>query len=386
VNAKLKSAKAEQERRRRDIPREVLALLPRRSELTPDAVKREMEFLCDDWLVDVETDHAGKCVIVAAALTVIERSLLPDRPVFFVTSGRRGSGKTTTLTMLAMAITGMWPAAAAWSPNEDERRKALLAYLTYGVPFVIWDNIKRGTTISCPHIKKSCTSAYYADRKLGVSELVSTAAVTIHLFTGNNIGAKGDLPSRSLTVRLQSDRADPENREFRHNDPIAWTDDHRAEILWALFTVLLGNPALDAARDAKTRTRFKMWWRLVGSAVEHAAKLTGHDIDFADLFLTQEEENEDDASLFEVFEKMKAQWPYTFKAEDVRRFINAEYDFSPNPSQAVLAMPALRPLLREFFFPELRERDWDMPSNKAVGKRLRKHVDETVGGKDVRLS
>ena len=31
--------------------------------------------------------------------------------------------------MLLMAITGMRPAAAAWSPNEEERRKALLSYL-----------------------------------------------------------------------------------------------------------------------------------------------------------------------------------------------------------------------------------------------------------------
>ena len=37
-----------------------------------------------------------QCTIIAAALTLIERSLLPDRPCFFVTAGRRGGGKTTT--------------------------------------------------------------------------------------------------------------------------------------------------------------------------------------------------------------------------------------------------------------------------------------------------
>ena len=42
------------------------------------------------------TDITGKCILIAAALTLIERSLLPDRPVFFVTAGRRGGGKTTT--------------------------------------------------------------------------------------------------------------------------------------------------------------------------------------------------------------------------------------------------------------------------------------------------
>ena len=111
--------------------------------------------------------------IIAAALTFIERSLLPDRPGFFVTAGRRGNGKTTTIIMLIMAVTGLRPAAAAWSTNEEERRKALMSYFLYGVPYILWDNIARGTKISCPHIEKSCTSAYYADRKLGVSEMVA---------------------------------------------------------------------------------------------------------------------------------------------------------------------------------------------------------------------
>ena len=93
--------------------------------------------------------------------------------------------------MLIMAVTGLWPAAAAWSTNQEERRKALMSYFLYGVPYILWDNIARGMQISCPHIEKSCTAAYYSDRKLGVSEMVCTAASTIHFFTGNNIRARG---------------------------------------------------------------------------------------------------------------------------------------------------------------------------------------------------
>jgi hypothetical protein len=191
------------------VQEELRAAIPPAADCTPDAVKAALEFLCDQWLVDVATDYVGKCTVIAAALTLIERSLLPDRPCFFVTAGRRGGGKTTTLTMLIMAVTGLWPAAAAWSTNEEERRKALMSYFLYGVPYILWDNIARGTQISCPHIEKSCTAAYYSDRKLGVSEMVCTAASTIHLFTGNNIGPRGDLASRSLHIRLDVDRVDP---------------------------------------------------------------------------------------------------------------------------------------------------------------------------------
>jgi hypothetical protein len=259
---------------------ELRAIIPRREDCTAEAVKKAMTYLCDTWLVDVQTDAVGKAIIISAALTLIERSLLPDRPCFFITAGRRGGGKTTTLSMLVMAITGLWPSAAAWSTNEEERRKALMSYFLYGVSYIIWDNITRGTQITCPHIEKACTAAYYADRKLGVSEMVCTAASTIQFFTGNNIGAKGDLASRSLAVRLDMDRADPENREYAHPDPIGWTEGHRVEILSALYTILLGNLELDKPRDALAKTRFRMWWRLVGSAVERAARLRGQKIDF----------------------------------------------------------------------------------------------------------
>jgi hypothetical protein len=354
------------------IPKEVLAILPRREDCTADAVRKAMQFLCDEWLCDVATDHAGKCTIIAAALTVIERSLLPDRPVFFVTAGRRGSGKTTTLTMLIIAVTGIWPAAAAWSTNEEERRKALLSYFLYGVSYILWDNIARGTQISCPHIEKSCTAAYYSDRKLGVSEMVATAASSIHFFTGNNIGPKGDLASRSLPIRLEVERADPENREFKHPDPIGWTQNHRAEILQALFTILLGNPTLDLPRDAEMKTRFKMWWRLVGSAVERAAQLVDGDVDFRKLFLAMDEEDEEDSSLAAVLHTMSDIWKdeETFKANDVCDAINGGKGKSRGISDED------KEQLRGFFCPKLAKDQ--MASPKSIGWRLKRHLAEPV--------
>jgi hypothetical protein len=265
--------------------------------------------------------------------------------------------------MLIMAITGIWPAAAAWSSNEEERRKALLSYFLYGVSYIIWDNIPRGTQISCPHIEKSCTAAYYSDRRLGVSEMVATAASTIHFFTGNNIAPRGDLSSRSLRIRLEVDRADPENREFKHPDPIAWTEDNRVELLRALYTILLGNPCLNELRDAPMHTRFKMWWRLIGSAVEHAAKQAGQEVDFRTLFQAQEEDDEDDLSLAEALTILIKVLPETFKARDLCSIINS---FGHEHQDA----------LRGFFCPTLS--DDHRASVKSVGKALGRHVGEPV--------
>jgi hypothetical protein len=364
---------------------EVAACVPKPGSVTDEAVRKAMTFLTDEWLVDVATGYAGKCTIVAAALTLIERTLLDQRPAFFVTAGRRGGGKTTTLTMLIKAITGLWPATAAWSINEEERRKALMAYFLYGVAFILWDNIARGSQISCPHIERSCTAAYYSDRKLGVSETVATAASAIHFFTGNNIGPRGDLASRSLEVRLELDRHDPENSEFRHPDPIGWTDDMRAEILGALYTILLGNPMLRKPRNAPTRTRFKMWWRLVGSAVEHAAKLAAErvepgtfdgdnpersdpartrPIDFRQLFQARDDEDEDSTTVAEALALMAGLWPNTsFEAAAVARLVNDQ----ENPPGSTT--------LREFLY---RGERVHAVSPNSVGKRLNNHVDEPV--------
>jgi hypothetical protein len=374
------------------VPSQLLVRLPNASECPESAVAGAMRFLTDEWLCDVATDYIGKCTLIAAALTIVERSMLPERPVFFVTAGRRGGGKTTVLNMLLVATTGVRPAAAAWSPDAEERRKALLSYLMAAMPAIIWDNIPRGTQISCPHLEKACTSADYSDRRLGVSEMVSVSAGAIHMFTGNNVGPKGDLASRSLQIRLEVDRPDPENREFVHLDPIGWTEANRAKILRALYVLMLGNPNLRADTMVTPQTRFKDWWCLVGSAVENAAKQAVKQhvervaalvedanalgapeaLNFRDLFLSQEEDEEDTASIAEALAALAFEWPdgNTFTAGDLAKKLN---------DQSVMRIDAQRErqaTLREFLFADLPH-DRTI-TTKSASKRLRKHVGDPV--------
>lgn len=354
--------------------KEVSAVIPKREDCTDEAVANAMRFLTDEWLVDVLTDYAGKCKIIAAGLTIIERSLLPSRPCFFVTAGRRGGGKTTLIEMMINGVLGLAPAAAAWSTNEEERRKALLSYFMYGCSYILWDNVARGTQISCPHVEKSCTASYYADRKLGLSEMVSTAASTIHIFTGNNIGPKGDLASRSLQIWLDVDRADPENRKFKHSDPVGWTLGMRAEIIGALYTILLGNPFLDQPRDAECKTRFKMWWRIVGSAIEHAAALANPDkpVDFQRLFLENDEADEDSADLGDALAILAAEFPApaNFTAASVAEITNQQHNYKGKA-------------LKEFLYPG--QPDNLMVTAKSVGRMLKQHVGNVVRSGDKTL-
>jgi hypothetical protein len=114
------------------IPDAVRAIIPKKEDCGPEQVKAAMKFLCGEWLVDVTTSAVGKATIIALALTLIERIMLTNRPCFSITAGRRGTGKTTLIMMLIRAVTGVTATAAAWSPNEEERRKAIMSYLVRG--------------------------------------------------------------------------------------------------------------------------------------------------------------------------------------------------------------------------------------------------------------
>jgi hypothetical protein len=148
--------------------------------------------------------------------------------------------------------------------------------------------------------------------------------------------------------------------------------------LKALYTILLGNPILNERHDAQMKTRYKMWWRLVGSAVENAAKEAGYQVDFQKLFQEQEDEDEDDTSLAAVLAGMRRKWPGGFKASEVCNVIN-------NFANGVFEDIGLGGDLHDFLFPGQPHNRAITP--KSVGKRLKKHVGEPVrcGGETLAL-
>ena len=106
-----------------------------------------------------------------------------------------------------------------------------------------------------------------------------------------------------------------------------------------------------------------MWWRLVGSAVEHAAD----GVDFSKLFEDQEDDDEEMSSLADALALLaKMKWPKgrtTFKAAEVSAIIN--YEFSE-----------MAGTLREVFAPNLAPQA--MLSAKSMGRLLKKNRDAPV--------
>ena len=84
----------------------LLECVPDPATITAKQAIEAYNFLADEWLVDVATNANGKAVAIAAALTIIQRIVLEQRPAFFIVAGQRGGGKTTLASMITTAALG----------------------------------------------------------------------------------------------------------------------------------------------------------------------------------------------------------------------------------------------------------------------------------------
>jgi len=143
------------------------------------------------------------------------------------------------------------------------------------------------------------------------------------------------MASCCLQPRLIADHPDPENLPRKHADPIGWTRNNRGQILAAaLYTLLLGHPRLYNSDPTAAETRFKRWFDLVGSAVEHAARLHAECANVVSSTTPRT-----------VLDVLRSKWPNGFMACDVAAFARG------GDAAAVEFMAALKSLARRLSRP-----------------------------------
>ena len=338
---------------------------------TGQDVRAALIYLLEEWLVDVALDRVGRCIAIMLAMTLIERALLPERPAFFVTAGQRGGGKTTLVNMITLAALGRRAAAAGWSENSEERKKALFSYLRQSVACIAWDNISRGSAISCPHIEAALTASDISDRVLGVSRVETVPSTTVQIFTGNSITPRGDMASRSLMLALNVNRPDPENRAFAHADPLAWTQANRPKIVRALYTLLIAG-ALNRPEQQGPKTRFKTWWKLVGWPMEYAAGLVGTTVNCTELMRAGEVGDEEASAVSAALTILREIWGEgTFTATDVVKAMTPEIQAWSTPTNTEEAdkAEAIADALGELVGKRLHR-----PTAHSIGKLFQKRL------------
>jgi hypothetical protein len=216
------------------------------------------------------TDPSGKAAWLSTVLTKVGRSAYPGgAPFFVVDAPQAGTGKSLLVDASVKISTGVGAARSPYVLENDEMRKQITSHLYSGDQVVLIDNVPTGGTIKWASFDGLLTGNRWQDRKLGATEELTMPNNTIWFATGNNIDVSGDLPRRTLRIRLNAECEMPtEKTGFRHNPLLSWVTRERGRLLTAAFTVL--RAYILAGRPDQRLTpfaSFEGWSDLVRSAI-----------------------------------------------------------------------------------------------------------------------
>jgi hypothetical protein len=198
------------------------------------AVAEVLEAVCDFPFATPEHRAAW----LAALLTPLARfAFRGPAPLFLIDANVRGSGKGLLADVIARIVSGRDFARAAYTTDDDEMRKVIMAIALEGEQLVLLDNLDGA--LGNPSLDAMLTATEWQGRILGKSQQPRLPLIATWYATGNNVAILADTARRVCHIRLDSLDERPEERaEFRHPDLVGWVSKERDRLLAAALTVL----------------------------------------------------------------------------------------------------------------------------------------------------
>jgi hypothetical protein len=249
-----------------DLPVGTIPAAPGRSEVA--AAKK---FILGELLADFPWhDDASKANAVAMLLTsYLEPYAGYLSPQFVVDAPKSGSGKTF-LARILQETTGAH--FRTWVNDEAEIRKALTSCLMESDRCIVFDDVGRKDIVASATLAGALTKRQWDDRVLGVSRNFRGTNNRTWCLNGNNVKLGGDIPSRSVLIRLNPGASDPKKRavsEFVLGDLDVWLsqDQNKVAVIRALL-VLITSWADHGCPRSGIQHRFAGWAAMVGGVLE----------------------------------------------------------------------------------------------------------------------
>jgi DNA polymerase-1 len=238
---------------------------------TEDDVAWAVSFLFDEWLVDFPFNaQADKANALGLTLTYPVRELCGLVPGAVISAKSAGTGKSKLLGQNVQLFTRTSPEWDSLPESDDETRKQITTLLLTAPAFLCFDEcpVVRGRNIN-----RLLTAHRWSDRRLGKSERVALPNRAVIAFTGNNVEVIGDTNRRYYPIELFYDGENPENRpasDFKHPDLEAWAEEHRGELLTAVFTLIRRWQVAGCPERATSFGSFERWEAVIGGILEVA--------------------------------------------------------------------------------------------------------------------
>lgn len=235
---------------------------------------RDHAIAARDTLLDLVCDFpfvndATKAAWLAATLTPFARFAFHGCVPFTLTEANQagaGKGLSTEVSATIWAKSGI--ACMAYPKDDAEFEKRITALVMSGELFANLDNV-RGP-LGGPAIEAAMTRTSWNGRELGKSKM--TRAMPNNLIwsaSANNAVLIGDMPRRTLNIRIEVEEENPEERDgFKYPELLDHVRAHRGELAVACVTILR---AYHVAGRPDQRLppwgSFDAWSKIVRSAV-----------------------------------------------------------------------------------------------------------------------
>jgi hypothetical protein len=218
------------------------------------------------------TSDADRAHAVALLLSRPTRRLVDGpTPLFLVESPTPGTGKGLLVDVLTSPILGHGPATMTEGRNEDEYRKRITAKLIGAPEFVVIDNVASELTSSA--LSSALTSSSWEDRVLGYSRMVTLPVNCTWIATANNPSLSLEVSRRTISVRIDSGLERPWRRgprEFRHPGLRVWAAQNRADLIWAILTLIQAWLSQGRPTGSKTLGSYESWAEVNGGILDVA--------------------------------------------------------------------------------------------------------------------
>jgi hypothetical protein len=238
---------------------------------SPADLARAKTLILDDLLGDFPfAGDSEKAHAVGLALLPFVRSMIAGpTPLHLVEKPTPGTGATLLVNVLTYPATGRAVAAMSEGETDEEYRKRITAKLRSAPCVIVIDNVRR--RLDSGALAAALTSVTWEDRILGQSDVVRVPVRNAWVATGNNPSLSNEMARRTVRIRMDAKSERPWfGRTFRHPDLMSWAAGHRADLVWALLTLIQHWIAVGKPPSAKSLGQFEDWSRTIGGILEAA--------------------------------------------------------------------------------------------------------------------
>lgn len=162
------------------------------------------------------------------------------RPIGLLDGNQPGVGKTLFANIIGMILDGSTPAVTEFTSSNEELSKKILASIrSNDQSIVLIDNARSnvGAAINSTTLESMAVAETISLRILGSSTNHEQPNDFVWILSMNGMKTTPDLAERGILIRLAYEGA-TSCREYVHNDLLAFVQEHRAEIIAALFGMI----------------------------------------------------------------------------------------------------------------------------------------------------